>query len=568
MTDALALALVHFLWQGALLGGGLMRLGRSASVRYTIGVATLAAMLAAPILTMVLLAPVGTSIVADAQAASVGANTLAAEPVAPAPTSAARSTLAWTSIPSTWILTVWLIGVGALSARVAGGWFVARRLATSGVMPVGAELERLAAALADRLALRRRVRVLVSSRAAVPVMIGWWRPVVLFPASALSGMPLSQIEALLAHEFAHIRRHDYLVNLLQSFVETVCFYHPAVWWISREVRRERELCCDDIVVGLCDRVTYVSALAQVASLATPRLALGANGGSLRDRIQRLIDSSSDSQSAKGGWMAMLPLVLVLSIFVPQTFTAAATPTDTVATVESVQVAQATTREQQAAELERSAREARLRREMEQTERQARDRTAAEQATTTQSQRAGELELAARSQLEVQRSVEAELEVKLAQLAVEQTSRTLQRQRELVEKGLATRDNLAVAEEAVMRAELALHVAQARGDRAAQVREGVRGVAHEGIEHRPRVNALLPTATLAAGDVLDITIAEEPGLPREFTVRADGSIRFPFLGTIRVQGSTAQQVQAAIGKLIVDKGLGANPVVAVIAHGSR
>ena len=85
----------------------------------------------------------------------------------------------------------------------------------------------------------------------VPTVIGWLRPVVLMPASALSGMGPQQLEAILAHELAHIRRHDYLVNLLQTVVETLLFYHPAVWWLSGRIRVERENCCDDLAVSLC-----------------------------------------------------------------------------------------------------------------------------------------------------------------------------------------------------------------------------------------------------------------------------------------------------------------------------
>ena len=103
------------------------------------------------------------------------------------------------------------------------------------------------------------------------MMVGWLNPVVLLPASALSGLTPTQIEALLAHELAHVRRHDYLVNLLQSVVETLLFYHPAVWWVSAHVRAEREHCCDDLAVAVCDRLVYVTALADLAAMtSTPR----------------------------------------------------------------------------------------------------------------------------------------------------------------------------------------------------------------------------------------------------------------------------------------------------------
>ncbi len=127
--------------------------------------------------------------------------------------------------------------------------FVARRLVTRAIRPVAPEIHALARIVAGRLALDRIVHVAQSSAVSVPVMVGWLKPVVLLPAAAMSGLTIQQIEALLAHELAHVRRHDYLVNLLQSVVETLLFYHPAVWWMSRQVRAEREHCCDDLALA-------------------------------------------------------------------------------------------------------------------------------------------------------------------------------------------------------------------------------------------------------------------------------------------------------------------------------
>ena len=101
----------------------------------------------------------------------------------------------------------------------------------------------------------------------VPTIVGCLRPVILLPASVVTGLPASHLDAVLAHELAHVRRHDYLVNVLQSLVETLLFYHPAVWWCSRQIRIEREHCCDDLVVEACgDRVVYAHALAQLEEL--------------------------------------------------------------------------------------------------------------------------------------------------------------------------------------------------------------------------------------------------------------------------------------------------------------
>jgi len=125
-------------------------------------------------------------------------------------------------------------------------------------------------------------------------VVGWFKPAILLPAAAITGLVPEHIEALLAHELAHIRRHDYLVKVLQTVAETLLFYHPAVWWLSRQIDAEREACCDDFAVGLTgDTLTYVSALASLESRRREHLAplLAANGGSLQHRIARLVGQS-------------------------------------------------------------------------------------------------------------------------------------------------------------------------------------------------------------------------------------------------------------------------------------
>ena len=167
--------------------------------------------------------------------------------------------------------------------------------------------------LSRRLHIARHVRLLESTIVDVPTVIGWIKPVILMPASALAGLTPHQLEAILAHELAHIRRHDYLVNLLQTVVETLLFYHPAVWWLSRRIRAERENCCDDLAVSLCgDPYTYAQALADLEELRAPgrHLAMAANGGSLAERVRRLLGAPSHAGRAPG-WLAGGASVLVL-----------------------------------------------------------------------------------------------------------------------------------------------------------------------------------------------------------------------------------------------------------------
>jgi D-alanyl-D-alanine endopeptidase (penicillin-binding protein 7) len=161
--------------------------------------------------------------------------------------------------------------------------------------------------LARRLGVARAVRLRVVDGLASPVTAGWWRPVVLVPASLVSGMSPDLLEALLAHEMAHVRRFDYLVNLGQNVVETLLFYHPAVWWISHRIRVEREQIADDIAArALGEPRRLARALSELErfQFSTHHLAQAANGGDLMSRIKRLV--RPDTQALN--WKAAIPVL--------------------------------------------------------------------------------------------------------------------------------------------------------------------------------------------------------------------------------------------------------------------
>jgi uncharacterized protein (TIGR03435 family) len=189
-----------------------------------------------------------------------------------------------------WVVAFWLAGATTFSLRLLGRWILAQRLRSTMVGAAPAEWQRTLDRLKTRISVSRPVRLLVSGLVQAPAAIGWLRPIVLVPAGALAGLPAAQIEALLLHELAHIRRYDYLVHILQSAVEAIFFYHPAVWWISGHMRAERELCCDDMAVAVTgDAVIYARALAAFDSAPWIQPAvMAANGGSLADRIARLL----------------------------------------------------------------------------------------------------------------------------------------------------------------------------------------------------------------------------------------------------------------------------------------
>jgi len=207
-----------------------------------------------------------------------------------------------------------------LSVRLLGGWVVARRLARRAIKPVSTDIQVIVRRIAAHLALDRVVRVFESTAVSVPVMMGWLRPIVLLPTAALGGLSPMQLEALIAHELAHVRRHDYVVNLLQSIVETLLFYHPAVWWVSKQVRAEREHCCDDLAVEVCDRVVYVSALAELAAIAGSRgVALAATDGTLVTRVRRLLGRSREGEGIRAGWLPAFVVVFAVGAWMPAGF---------------------------------------------------------------------------------------------------------------------------------------------------------------------------------------------------------------------------------------------------------
>jgi beta-lactamase regulating signal transducer with metallopeptidase domain len=194
-----------------------------------------------------------------------------------------------------WIVTIWIVGVLLMSCWNLGSWLAAQRLRVLGTRPPKTQITQIAERLAQRMQLTRPVRVLESLVAQTPVVIGWLRPVVLLPASVLTGLTAAQLEAILAHEFAHVLRHDYLVNLFQVAAETLLFYHPAVWWMSRCIRLEREQCCDDLAVCICgNRCDYVESLATLEEIrGNFALAAGGSARQLSIRARRLLANDDD-----------------------------------------------------------------------------------------------------------------------------------------------------------------------------------------------------------------------------------------------------------------------------------
>ncbi|QSQ11782.1 M56 family metallopeptidase [Myxococcus landrumensis] len=221
-----------------------------------------------------------------------------------------------------WLVLAWVAGVGLTSGRLTAQWVQLRQLARR-ALPAPQEWQERLDALSQRLGLKRAVRLLQTTEVDVPSTVGWLSPVVLLPVSALSGLPTRQLEMVLAHELAHIRRHDFAVNLAQVVVETLFFYHPAVHWMSERIRVEREHCCDDVAVSASgNSLSYARALTALETLRVqPELlhAMSALGGSLPDRVRRLVSPPASRCSSR--WVAgasVLTLVSSLAIAAPLT----------------------------------------------------------------------------------------------------------------------------------------------------------------------------------------------------------------------------------------------------------
>lgn len=293
-TAALGWTLLHFVWQGALIGLGallVLRLMRDADARTRYLASALALMTCAlmPILTFLSLREAAMTPVLLSAADLESSNFSSGESFAP---------MRWWEIARAQfhalmpiLVSLWAGIAALLMVRLAGGLLWVQRLRDDSNAPLPAALQRRAAALAQRLGLRGEIPVRVSAQGISPLAVGVFKPMVLIPAAVLLRLPAEALEALIAHELAHVRRHDYLVNLLQSFVEAVLFYHPVVWWLSNRLRDERELIADDLAAeALGDRRGLAMALNELDKLRLPEVAYApaAQGGQLMSRIQHLL----------------------------------------------------------------------------------------------------------------------------------------------------------------------------------------------------------------------------------------------------------------------------------------
>ena len=343
LVERLGWTLVHFLWQGAaiaaILALSLAILKRSApAVRHACACGSLLLMAIAPIVTFAVVRPdeavrlessrsdrlesFGPQAIPKTEGINVNKSNHSQAFTSLSIGARLTSNRSFTTgierrLP--FVVAGWLAGVIVLSIRLAGGVVVLRRLRNRGVRPLN-EWYEVRDRLLERMRIHRVIDLFESSAAQVPLVLGVFKPVVLIPASAVLGLSAAEFEAILAHEFAHVMRHDLFINMLQNVMETLLFYHPAVWRVSGVIRRERESCCDDVAVAVCgDRLSYARALASLESIRTTSsyAIVTASGGSLVDRIRRILmlEDSRMRRTKLGSWIApAIAAVIGLALF--------------------------------------------------------------------------------------------------------------------------------------------------------------------------------------------------------------------------------------------------------------
>jgi beta-lactamase regulating signal transducer with metallopeptidase domain len=332
MIDAIAYALLASLWQGAIASSVaalviiVLRQQRP-QVRYIVACAGLAIMVAMPVVTAVSALD---DLTAKRERPPISARTTAPQmrvderqfPAKSESLTTYRGASPSTQRPfpplkwSTVAVFVWATGAIVFALRLLRSWIVVERLRRDAVRPVADRWRTRMEHLAQRLQVGRPVKFVQSNLVDVPMVIGWLRPMILMPVCAFSGLTSSQLDAIIAHEVAHIRRHDFAVNLLQAITEAILFYHPCTWWLSRQIRTEREFCCDDIAARICeDRQVYAQALVELEQLRqTPALlGVGASHGPLERRIRRILGRPTADEHRSAAWVAAALVLAVVTI---------------------------------------------------------------------------------------------------------------------------------------------------------------------------------------------------------------------------------------------------------------
>lgn len=322
LAAAIGETLMHSIWQLAAITGLLVITllfvqRKNARLRYALSTGALGLMLALPVGTFFYLFEPAAAQPAATELASTLSG-IGFLPVATSETTLLEQVTAFFNQYAHLIFGLWCIGASFFALRFVGGFYQVQRLRRRQTVEVPAEVQALFEQLMDRMGIRQSVQLKQSRLIDSPLVAGVFKPMVLLPVGLLSGLTTEQVECILTHELAHVRRWDYLVNVLQSMAEILLFFHPAVWFVSKMVREERENACDQIVLDVKNNsMVYARALLNLEVFRSdrPRLALRANGGKLFERIQRITGSEVPTQRryTRGLFLGLFTMLLILML---------------------------------------------------------------------------------------------------------------------------------------------------------------------------------------------------------------------------------------------------------------
>ena len=340
---ALGWTLLHFCWQGTAVAVAFAAADRLTShatskVRYSIALAALMIMPAIVLGTFALELHVATPTHSPGDTAVISTFPTDIQPLLhelPLASSLEEPTgwlITRTDRLLPWVDAIWFLGVLFLALRSIGGWWHLGEVRRNAQRMIPQELERAFLRLCEQIEVGRKVVLRASDEVISPMAMGVWRATVILPISAVLSLPKEELEAVIAHELGHIRRWDYLWNLLQTAIESLLFFHPAVWWISRTVRDRREICCDEIAVRSCsDAAIYARALLRLEEQRTVKLrlamALGGCGGSLLARVRKILgeDMAMEGNMTSGVSVAAIGALVLTLLLGPKISEAVTTP---------------------------------------------------------------------------------------------------------------------------------------------------------------------------------------------------------------------------------------------------
>lgn len=316
VSSALGYTLLHSLWQGAfiLLVFWLLSLGiKQSRHKYNLAMGSLMLLLTVSGATFYYLyQPVRSFGPVESNSFLTG-DTLWMDSTLAVKQGVWDSFLAFINLHIDQVALLWSLGVVFLLCRMSLGLLFIEKLKKTSLPLINEKAQEMMQQIRSRVGLSAAVKLAETKEITVPVTVGWIKPVVLFPVGMLSGLSVQHLEAILAHELAHIKRNDYLVNIFQSFAEVLFFFNPFVWILSSRIRAERENCCDDIALEICgNRLVLARALVQVADYAVPfAMAFGKKSDSLLIRVKRIAGVSPSGYFNPAN---VLGVLFVISLF--------------------------------------------------------------------------------------------------------------------------------------------------------------------------------------------------------------------------------------------------------------